>query len=95
MPSSWRNKCDNFVDVYGPQIIHFLMQEATPDVICQMVGACHSENQIFEITKAKDPKQLYEFDEVITTKTKKMLKIIYFIQMKILSLYLGNTFKRS
>jgi len=71
MPSSWRNKCDNFVDIYGTQIIHFLLNEATPDLICQMVGACHSENQIFEITKTKDSKQLYEFDEVISEKIAK------------------------
>ena len=31
-----------------------------------MVGACHSQNQLAaELLKAKDTKQLYEFDEVI------------------------------
>jgi len=46
MPASWRSKCDQFVDTYGPQLVKLLIQETSPDIICQMIGACSSQEKM-------------------------------------------------
>lgn len=43
LPKSYTSLCDNLVESYTPEIINFILQKESPDVICKMIGLCSSE----------------------------------------------------
>lgn len=43
MPSTIRTECDQLVEQYGKQIIDMLVKEASPSVVCGLIGLCASD----------------------------------------------------
>ncbi|XP_034727656.1 surfactant protein Bb isoform X1 [Etheostoma cragini] len=45
VPESYKDRCDDFVDKYGVQIIEFLLSSAAPHTICVLLHVCLFEEQ--------------------------------------------------
>lgn len=46
LPSSLTQECDNFIQQYGPLIIHLLAAEMAPQQVCTAIGLCTSKTEI-------------------------------------------------
>jgi hypothetical protein len=46
MPSKLRSQCLVFVDKYGSAIADIIVQEITPDNVCELLGLCAQTNKI-------------------------------------------------
>lgn len=45
VPESYKERCDDFVDNYGKQIVEFLLSSAAPHTICTLLHLCLFEEQ--------------------------------------------------
>ena len=50
IPKRLRSECTSFVDKYGPAIIDIIIQEVTPDNVCELIGLCTAKITNQEIT---------------------------------------------
>ncbi|KAK7944507.1 hypothetical protein WMY93_000235 [Mugilogobius chulae] len=44
MPQSYKDKCDDFVEKYGEEIVEFLLSSAAPQTICTLLHLCLFNN---------------------------------------------------
>lgn len=42
LPKSYTSLCDNLVESYTPEIINFIIQKESPDVICKLLKVCET-----------------------------------------------------
>ena len=40
LPSSYRGKCNDFIDKYGEQIVEFMLSSVAPHSICALLHLC-------------------------------------------------------
>uniref|UniRef100_A0A8C9XXC4 Saposin B-type domain-containing protein n=1 Tax=Sander lucioperca TaxID=283035 RepID=A0A8C9XXC4_SANLU len=45
VPESYKDRCDDFVDKYGVQIVEFLLSSAAPHTICSLLHLCLFKEQ--------------------------------------------------
>ncbi len=45
VPQSYKERCDDFVDKYGKQIVEFLLSSAAPHTICTLLHLCLFKEQ--------------------------------------------------
>ena len=49
LPKPVERECDNLVNTYGGAIIHLLVQEVQPSVICGVLGLCASGDSLCKL----------------------------------------------
>jgi len=65
MPNSWRDECTQFVDLYGPKIIDYLVHDVDPEAVCALIELCpekqpakHYHNRLIGAEESKFFKSL-------------------------------------
>lgn len=48
LPQSIRGECDDLIEKYGAAIIHLLVHDASPSVVCSFLGLCGSGDSLCE-----------------------------------------------
>lgn len=46
VPQSYKERCDDFVEKYGVQIVEFLLSSAAPHTICTLLHLCLFKEQL-------------------------------------------------
>ncbi|XP_023266437.1 prosaposin-like [Seriola lalandi dorsalis] len=54
VPKSYKDRCDDFVDKYGVQIVEFLLSSAAPHTICILLHLCLFEEPVPEVLFPSD-----------------------------------------
>lgn len=47
LPASLKDKCDQFVQTYGPLLVQLIQKYGTPDKVCDALKLCHNGTQTF------------------------------------------------
>lgn len=91
IPKNLRAQCTAFVEKYGPLVADIVLEEVTPDNVCQLIGLCTVQTEKQQQQKSELEKSIDNSDD--KTLTCAMCEFLANMLSKIIDKNMDEVFK--